>query len=463
MTGNKTLDENNIQNERSLITLSPYVAFGLTYSTYSIVYLLRKVSSVAKPFIKEDLKITTVELGWIDSAFFITYALFQVLTGAVTSVIGRKRTLVVSLLLGAATAALFSFATEPWLLTLLWGIHGIAQAPCFSCLLPIVISSFSSGSSGNGIAIWTTSQQAGAILSAVIGTWLCSNYSWRFAYLIPSVIFALTALMLSVALPSEQKSNSSRRSEAADAIRSLRMCLKIDGVWLACIIYAHVKLIRYCLLFWLPTILIAATGVDAQIAGYGSVLFDLAGVLGSVIIGRLVDRFYPNNPIQISTMLFTILVIILMICTQFVSWVSNQDNVDRPDSTVSFPILLSLTGLIGVFVACVDIIYGSIAPGFIVSRHMLNTGDESDYTTSVIGIVNGIGSLGGFLQGYITPKIVELSGGSWTNLLYFLGINAVLGGLLGMVLCRGADDSDPKLRSQSGWLEGEIELGVETI
>jgi len=460
-----TADDTDLQNEKTNIRLSPKVAFALTYSTYSILYLLRKVSSVAKPFIKEDLSITARELGWIDSAFFISYSLFQVLTGALTSILGRKKTLVLSLLLGAVTATLFSFASEPITFILLWCLHGIAQAPCFSCLLPIVLSSFESGSSGNGIALWTTSQQTGAILSAVIGTWLCANFSWRYAYLVPSAVFAVAAFVLYSTLPNDQKKSTSRRSEAAGALLSLRMGMKINGVWLASLIYAHVKLIRYCLLFWLPTMLIAATGVDADTAGYGSVLFDFAGVLGSVIVGRLVDKFYPNNPIEISSLLFSLLVIMLMICCQVVNWTSTVgDNGEQPDSSISFPVILSLVGLIGVFVACVDIVYGSITPSFITANYKNSTGDQNDYETSVIGIVNGIGSLGGFLQGYVTPKIVEMSGGKWNHLIYFLGMNAVSGGILAYILLRMSKNevTDPKIRSHSGRLDDGLEM-ADTI
>jgi ACS family hexuronate transporter-like MFS transporter len=62
-----------------------------------INYMDRSALSIAAPLIMRDLRLDTVQLGFIFSSFFAGYALFNFLGGYASDVFGPKRVFTVSM------------------------------------------------------------------------------------------------------------------------------------------------------------------------------------------------------------------------------------------------------------------------------------------------------------------------------------------------------------------------------
>src|SRR5262249_31371929 len=109
-------------------TRARYLVLAWLCLMAAIAYIPRNYLGVAKEATQSDLRLSNEQIGWVMSAFFITYALAQVPSGWLSHVWGTRRALPAFALLWsiltAAAAVTGGFAT--FLLTRLG--MGAAQA-----------------------------------------------------------------------------------------------------------------------------------------------------------------------------------------------------------------------------------------------------------------------------------------------------------------------------------------------
>src|SRR3954465_14476570 len=70
-----------------------HVVLGLTVLAYMITYMDRQILAVARPVIREELKISLEMMGTITFAFRLAYALFQIPGGWLGDRFGARRAL----------------------------------------------------------------------------------------------------------------------------------------------------------------------------------------------------------------------------------------------------------------------------------------------------------------------------------------------------------------------------------
>ncbi|WP_442959901.1 MFS transporter [Providencia sp. PROV142] len=78
-----------------------------------INYLDRTVMSAAAPTISAELQISPEMMGWIMSAFFLSYALCQIPAGFIADKYGQRRTLAGSVLWWSLATAATALAKTP--------------------------------------------------------------------------------------------------------------------------------------------------------------------------------------------------------------------------------------------------------------------------------------------------------------------------------------------------------------
>ena len=159
-----------------------------------------------------------------------------------------------------------------------------------------------------------------------------------------------------------------------------------------------IKLMRYSFLFWLPYYLHTAVGFGDEKAGYLSTSFEIGGIAGAILIGHLSDRL-PDARARVSR--------------RWRWWVSparcsSTAGSRRAPRLPSSPWWLSS-------VRC------SSAPTPWSPEPQLRKQAAPETAALATGFVNGIGSMGGLLQGWATVGIQAAWG--WTAVFYvFVGL-----------------------------------------
>ena len=161
----------------------------------AIAYVCRTSISVAEKTIREDIGLTTEQMGLImGPAFFWSYALAQIPGGTLGQKVGSRRSLTYFSLALSGASAFMAAAYGYAILLASRLLGGIAQAGLFPCSAisiskwyPNTERAVASGILGAAMSV------GGAIGTVVTGKLLGLGYSWRLIFLlyaVPGIIWA---------------------------------------------------------------------------------------------------------------------------------------------------------------------------------------------------------------------------------------------------------------------------------
>lgn len=173
-------------------TRKRYVVVGALCAVAMVAYVQRNSIGVAEEAIREELQLSKEAMGWVMSAFFLTYALFQLPTGWLAQRLGTRQGMSVFAIVYSAAAGLFAFAWGlPMLIAARLGM-GAAQSGIFPCAVNSIAKwmpdrrrSLASGLLGSFMSV------GGAVGAALMGI-LLQYSNWRWA----SALFALPGFAL---------------------------------------------------------------------------------------------------------------------------------------------------------------------------------------------------------------------------------------------------------------------------
>jgi ACS family glucarate transporter-like MFS transporter len=263
----------------------------------------------------KEIDISTVQLGYIFSAFGWSYVAGQIPGGALLDKYGSRPIYLWSITLWAvftmAQAFVSSLSFIPVFISLfaLRFALGFAESPSFPANARIVANWFPNSERGTASAIFNASQYFSLVAFAPMMGWLAQDYGWRSVFLAMGVIGLVGAALfwLVVQSPSRHKSISKREYDyiesggalvnldqpaaAAQQIRwgiigqllANRMLL---GIYLA---QYSITALTYFYATWFPIYLIKARHMSLAHAGFASAGPAIAGFVGGVLGGVLSD------------------------------------------------------------------------------------------------------------------------------------------------------------------------------
>ncbi|MES2535423.1 MAG: MFS transporter [Pseudomonadota bacterium] len=99
---------------------------------YLLSYAFRAINAVIAPALQADLHLSNADLGWLSSAYFVSFAALQLPLGIWLDKYGARKTETALLMLAAAGAAIFAMGTS---LTELWIGRALIGAGVSACLM----------------------------------------------------------------------------------------------------------------------------------------------------------------------------------------------------------------------------------------------------------------------------------------------------------------------------------------
>lgn len=281
----------------------------------SVNYAERATLSYTASHMAEEFSISTVQLGWMFSAFAWSYAAAQIPGGALLDRFGSRTVYLWAIFLWSVFTFLQAFAASlafvpVWIsIVLLRVMVGFAEAPSFPANARIVANWFPNAERGTASAIFNSSQYFSLVAFAPLMGWLTDVYGWQHVYMVMGGI-GLASWMLFRAIvhsPSRHKSVSPRelayieeggalvnldkpasgpqkiRWDAAGQLLANRMLL---GIYLA---QYCITAMTYFFATWFPVYLVKARGLSLTEAGFAAAAPALAGWIGGILGGVLSD------------------------------------------------------------------------------------------------------------------------------------------------------------------------------
>lgn len=183
---------------RPRLTARAVAALAVIVGAQLMVVLDGTIVTVALPSIRDALGFTPTGLSWVMNAYALAFGGLLLLGGRAGDVIGRRRALVVGVLVFVVASLVGGIASSATVMILARVAQGVGAALAAPSTLSLIVTTFAEGYARNrAIAIASAASASGAVIGLVAGGALTSGVSWRWVMLVNAPI----GLALAVAAP----------------------------------------------------------------------------------------------------------------------------------------------------------------------------------------------------------------------------------------------------------------------
>ena len=252
----------------------------------AINYLDRGVLSVSAPILQRELTLSPTEMGLLFSAFFWSYAVFQLVAGWLVDRYEVKHILSAGFLVWClATASVGWITGFGWLLASRV-ILGVGESVAYPAYSHILARDFAEGRRGLANALVDAGSKLGPALSTLAGGLLVGRFGWRALFLGMGLGGLLWLIPWILIAPSGDRA---AKAEVRERPTSMMEILRRREAWGTCVGMFSLGYVWYFLLSWLPSYLVNARGFSMhRMAVLGSLPFG-AMACTSVLGGWLSD------------------------------------------------------------------------------------------------------------------------------------------------------------------------------
>ena len=271
------------------------------------------------------------DLGPVMSAALVGLAVGALTAGPMADRIGRKKVLVLSILVFGGFSLVTAFATNLTQLTLLRFLTGLGLGAAMPNAATLMSEYAPERRRALLVNLMFVGFPIGSSLGGFVSAWLIPHYGWQSVLILGGVMPLALAVLLIFMLPESarymvvknqpqhkiaailkriapvaenahfvlQEAGQVKEKSALGVIFSPRYAV---GTVMLCLTYFMGLLIFYLLTSWLP-LLIRETGASLSQASVITALFPLGGGIGVLILGVLMDKLNPNKVVAVGYVL----------------------------------------------------------------------------------------------------------------------------------------------------------------
>jgi MFS transporter, Spinster family, sphingosine-1-phosphate transporter len=269
-----------------------WFAYGMTVALMIFDYVDRQVIVSMFPFLKAEWNLSDKELGLLVSVISITVAVFGIPVAWIADRVSRVKSIVVMAVLWSLACISCMFAQSYGQLLAARAVVGLGEAGYGSVGAAMVAAHFPQRMRGGLLGGFFASASIGSVLGVILGGVIATHFGWQAAFGvvgIPGLVIALLYLFVRdyrtvpAAAAAGDVEAPSKRSMIGTIFRSATVRWVCIG--------AAAELIAVSALWsWLPSFLNRTYGIAPDKAGVQAALVVLAGALGSLVLGIVVDR-----------------------------------------------------------------------------------------------------------------------------------------------------------------------------
>lgn len=187
----------------------------------SLVIIDGTIVNTIFPKIIEALKINSVEVQWVQESYVLVFAALLLVWGSVADRIGRRRLLIIGILIFIAASVWAGFSETSSQMILARILQGFGGSMVLPTTLSLVNANFQGKERGIAFAVWGATIGGMVAVGPVLGGWLATSFGedgWRLAFNInlPIGLLIVAGLMLFVS-----ESKTEKQSGAPDVVGAL--------------------------------------------------------------------------------------------------------------------------------------------------------------------------------------------------------------------------------------------------
>ena len=239
------------------------------------------------PLISHDFAMPRGAIGKLFSAGYAGAAIGALGVGAAADRWGRKKMMIVALLIAGIFTLLGAWATSPTELMIYRFLGGIGLGGAIPCAAALTGEHSSPDRRTQTVARMFLGFPIGAIAGGAVTAAVLPIVGWTGVFIGGGVVAVVTALAV-LAMPPAPLAHQEARSSSALAKQSqLFVEGRALGASLICLATFLMLTVTYFLVSWVPTVL-ALNGVDTQRAALAGVLINVGAVVGALAMSYLI-------------------------------------------------------------------------------------------------------------------------------------------------------------------------------
>ncbi|MCE5333185.1 MAG: MFS transporter [Desulfobacteraceae bacterium] len=375
------------------------IAVGwLTYAAY---YLGRVNFSTAIPGIRENLLLSSQQIGLLGSGFFVAYACGQMFSGYLGDRISPRRLVFGGMLLSVLMNLLFVSTEIWWVMLFAWTINGVSQSTGWAPVLKVLSNWHRTEQRRKVAGIYATSYVAGNALTWTLTGWIIVYANWQAAFWIPALLmggFALFWLVFVRDNPTDEgfeELSSSSGSAGSESAHTFPQVLRsLSRFWPLALAAVTAGFCLFALIIWLPTYFVERLALGSGMGASLASILPIAGVFGTVAVSWLISTRFAGKEIPFAVAIY------LGAGALFVLF---------PAASSSVSGSLVIVMLIGAILYGATTIITTVMPMLLSQKHE---------TSTIAGFIDFAFNVGAGLAGVVIGAILDRH--SWTVAFFVL-------------------------------------------
>lgn len=302
-----TTSSSNMPVKTSIMQIIPVM---LCFFAMGFVDLVGTASN----YVQKDLGLTDSQANLFPSLVFFWFLLFSVPTGMLMNKIGRKNTVLISLLVTLLSLVVPMFGDNYYIMLISFSLLGIGNAIMQTSLNPLVSNLISPDKMASTLTFGQFVKAIASFLAPIIMGWGATaliptfGLDWRVLFVVYAVICVLSVLALGMTPITEER---------PDKASGIGECVKLLGrpFVLLCFlgIMCHVG-IDVGTNTTAPKIVIERLGLPLEEAAYGTVIYFICRTIGSFMGAILLRVIKAKLFFAISALMMLAGMVMLFVC-----------------------------------------------------------------------------------------------------------------------------------------------------
>ncbi|WP_430297211.1 DHA2 family efflux MFS transporter permease subunit [Sinomonas sp. B1-1] len=194
-----------------LVVISLAVALIIVDST---------IVNVAIPSIVQDLGIDSTGVQWVQESYTLVFAALLLVFGTLGDRYGRRRLLLTGVVVFALSSVVAALAPDGSVLVASRLVQGVGGAMVLPSTLSLINAGFRGPERGIAFAVWGSTIGGMSAVGPLLGGWLTTSFSWRWAFGI-NIPIAAVIVVGALAAVAESRDGTRRRLDPVGAVLSV--------------------------------------------------------------------------------------------------------------------------------------------------------------------------------------------------------------------------------------------------
>jgi MFS family permease len=258
-------------------------------------YIDRGTISTAAPLIQKQFALSDYSMGWVLSAFFWTYVIFQPINGALADRFGAERVLASGLALWSIATVMTGLSSGLLGLIAFRLVMGASESVFYPSALSVLTTRVADRFRSRATGTMQFGSYIGPAIGTAVGVWVMARYGWRVMFMGLGVLSLLWLVPWVRMVGLNRVVPSVQPGSAPAAVATYGQILRQRGLWAAMLGTFCGNYMFFLMFTWLPLYLVNQRGLSLEKAGTYTSLFYVAEAASVLISGWVIDRWIQSG------------------------------------------------------------------------------------------------------------------------------------------------------------------------